>query len=357
MYGSPWKFTRGRDSPDCDCGQLSRLSNLLGDSQGIFAFHSPDVRRSSSENEPFAGYGISKTPESKGRGVFSCRPFQNGDFLIEYRGEVITKSERENRQKVYHNALKVFMFDFRLNGQEFCVDAAKEDNSLGRLVNDDHVNPNCKMKLIKVDGKPHLCLFALKDISPGEEIAYDYSDSDWPWRCKISTEAETQHEDAAMTSESHCDGITQVERSFPGVNSDQNSAVGTRETGVDSRYKMSSLPSTGCWRVKAVIIIVMLGLLYLAKVTLLDGAVERSFPGVNSDQNSAVGTRETGVDSRYKMSSLPSTGCWRVKAVIIIVMLGLLYLAKVTLLDGAIGQHGTYIQWTSTVRTEWRREG
>ncbi|KAI4797406.1 hypothetical protein KUCAC02_025135 [Chaenocephalus aceratus] len=155
------------------------------------------------------GFDVKFINSFKGRGVFSCRPFQNGDFLIEYRGEVITKSERENRQKVYHNALKVFMFDFRLNGQEFCVDAAKEDNSLGRLVNDDHVNPNCKMKLIKVDGKPHLCLFALKDISPGEEIAYDYSDSDWPWRCKISTEAETQHEDAAMTSESHCDGITQ----------------------------------------------------------------------------------------------------------------------------------------------------
>ncbi|KAJ4927346.1 hypothetical protein JOQ06_015079 [Pogonophryne albipinna] len=130
------------------------------------------------------GFDVKFINSFKGRGVFSCRPFQNGDFLIEYRGEVITKSERENRQKVYHNALKIFMFDFRLNGQELCVDAAKEDNSLGRLVNDDHVNPNCKMKLIKVDGKPHLCLFALKDISPGEEIAYDYSDSDWPWRCK-----------------------------------------------------------------------------------------------------------------------------------------------------------------------------
>ncbi|XP_033996371.1 N-lysine methyltransferase KMT5A-A-like [Trematomus bernacchii] len=156
------------------------------------------------------GFDVKFINSFKGRGVFSCRPFQNGDFLIEYRGEVITKSEREHRQQVYHCALKVFMFDFRINGQELCVDAAKEDNSLGRLVNDDHVNPNCKMKLNKVDGKPHLCLFALKDISPGEEIAYDYSDSDWPWRCKISTEAETLHEEAAMASESHYDDIQQV---------------------------------------------------------------------------------------------------------------------------------------------------
>lgn len=67
----------------------------------------------------------------------------------------------------------------------FSVDAAREDGSLGRLVNDDHLNPNSKMKTIKVDGKPHLCLFALKDISPGEEITYDYGDSHWPWRCMV----------------------------------------------------------------------------------------------------------------------------------------------------------------------------
>ena len=68
----------------------------------------------------------------------------------------------------------------------FCsVDGAKEDGSLGRLVNDNHIDPNAKMKYLTVQGKPHLCLFALRDISPGEEIAYNYGDSDWPWRCKV----------------------------------------------------------------------------------------------------------------------------------------------------------------------------
>ena len=68
----------------------------------------------------------------------------------------------------------------------FCsVDGAKEDGSLGRLVNDNHIDPNAKMKYLTVQGKPHLCLFALRDISPGEEITYNYGDSDWPWRCKV----------------------------------------------------------------------------------------------------------------------------------------------------------------------------
>lgn len=68
----------------------------------------------------------------------------------------------------------------------FCsVDAAREDGSLGRLVNDNHINPNSKMKFLNVEGKPHLCLFATQDISAGEEITYNYGNSDWPWRSKV----------------------------------------------------------------------------------------------------------------------------------------------------------------------------
>ncbi|XP_056289172.1 N-lysine methyltransferase KMT5A-A-like [Pseudoliparis swirei] len=99
------------------------------------------------------------------------------------------------------------MFSFRYNGQQLCVDAAKEDDSLGRLVNDNHLNPNCKMKAMSVNGKPHLCLFAIKDISPGDEIMYDYGDSYWPWRCKIPTETDPH---AGVTSESPFDNIQQI---------------------------------------------------------------------------------------------------------------------------------------------------
>lgn len=65
------------------------------------------------------------------------------------------------------------------------IDATREDDSLGRLVNDDNKNPNSKIKKIIVQGRPHLCLFATRDIMPGEEIAYDYGGSPWPWRRKV----------------------------------------------------------------------------------------------------------------------------------------------------------------------------
>ncbi|XP_016537083.1 N-lysine methyltransferase KMT5A-A-like [Poecilia formosa] len=120
----------------------------------------------------------------KGHGIFATTSFQKGDFLCEYQGELISKEECERRQKVYHDNLKVFLFEFYFNGKLWCVDAAKEDGSLGRLINDDNISPNAKMKYLTVQQKPHLCLFATQDINQGKEITYSYGDSDWPWRLK-----------------------------------------------------------------------------------------------------------------------------------------------------------------------------
>ncbi|KAK3560086.1 hypothetical protein QTP86_033808 [Hemibagrus guttatus] len=71
--------------------------------------------------------------------------------------------------------LKVFMFEFLFkmeNSYEcdcsqtmmsfiscFSVDAAREDGSLGRLVNDDHINPNSNMKIITEKGESLICVY------------------------------------------------------------------------------------------------------------------------------------------------------------------------------------------------------
>lgn len=54
---------------------------------------------------------------SLGRGIFATTSFQKGDFLCEYRGELISKEECERRQRVYHDNLKVFLFEFYFNGK------------------------------------------------------------------------------------------------------------------------------------------------------------------------------------------------------------------------------------------------
>ncbi|KAL2103625.1 hypothetical protein ACEWY4_000493 [Coilia grayii] len=114
--------------------------------------------------------------EVKGRGVFATLPFCQGDFVLEYRGRLLPC------EHVSRKAVSEFVFDFKWKGQCWSLDASVEDESLGRLVNDDHQRPNCKMKLLYFNREPHLCMFALRDISPGEELSYNYGDADWPWR-------------------------------------------------------------------------------------------------------------------------------------------------------------------------------
>ena len=67
----------------------------------------------------------------------------------------------------------------------FSIDATLEVFSMGRMVNDaaekDPEN-NCKMSVVVVDHQPHLCLFATRDITTGEELRYDYNDVNLPWR-------------------------------------------------------------------------------------------------------------------------------------------------------------------------------
>ncbi|XP_056313119.1 uncharacterized protein LOC130228708 [Danio aesculapii] len=122
----------------------------------------------------------------KGRGVFASMSIDKGCFILEYRGKLISQEESQIRQNKYSETENTFLFDFDWDGKQWCIDASKEDGSLGRLVNDDYKSPNCKIKKIGVGGKPHLCLFSIKDIASGEEITYNYGDSKWPWRTLIN---------------------------------------------------------------------------------------------------------------------------------------------------------------------------
>ncbi|XP_060735274.1 uncharacterized protein LOC132852213 [Tachysurus vachellii] len=108
----------------------------------------------------------------KGYGVFATARIEEGSFLVEYRGVL-----RDPGQCVPD----AYSYYFIYNHTRYCIDASVDDGSLGRLVNDDS-NPNAKAKVISINRIPHLCLFALRDIQPGEEITYDYGGYDLPWR-------------------------------------------------------------------------------------------------------------------------------------------------------------------------------
>ncbi|XP_051980795.1 uncharacterized protein LOC127642109 [Xyrauchen texanus] len=139
---------------------------------------------------------------------------------------MINDAELQRRRKRYHASCAAFMFDFKWRGKTWCIDASREDGSYGRIVNDDHKHPNCKMKKIDVNGKPHLCLFALDDIKEGEEIAYDYGGENYPWRTQMTSAA--VNTSTASNSDPSLQSETQMDDESAQINSPQQIVIQLR---------------------------------------------------------------------------------------------------------------------------------
>jgi len=48
-----------------------------------------------------------------GRGVFATKAFYQGDFLLQYRGQLITEAEANRREQEYNEELGSFLFYFQ----------------------------------------------------------------------------------------------------------------------------------------------------------------------------------------------------------------------------------------------------
>lgn len=112
------------------------------------------------------GVSVRRSP-MHGHGVFARVPIAEGTRIVEYRGERIGTAEAEARypddpSAPYHTFL--FAVD-----DETMVDAAHGGN-LARWINHS-CDPNCEVAL--EDGR--LYIDALRDVEPGEELAYDYN--------------------------------------------------------------------------------------------------------------------------------------------------------------------------------------
>jgi len=70
----------------------------------------------------------------------------------------------------------------------YSIDATSEVSTgcrLSRLVNHSK-KAVAKMKVMVIDGLPHLCLFALADISAGTQVLYDYGIKNLPFEDRVS---------------------------------------------------------------------------------------------------------------------------------------------------------------------------
>ncbi|XP_010930691.2 uncharacterized protein [Elaeis guineensis] len=108
----------------------------------------------------------------KGYGLQLLEDVSQGQFLIEYVGEVLDLASYEARQRYYASRGQKHFYFMTLNGGEV-IDACAKGN-LGRFINHS-CNPNCRTEKWMVNGEVCIGLFAIRDIKKGEEVTFDYN--------------------------------------------------------------------------------------------------------------------------------------------------------------------------------------
>jgi uncharacterized protein len=101
-----------------------------------------------------------------GNGVYAREFIRAGTRIVEYRGEMITDAEGDQRYP-YQPGVPYHTFLFRLD-DNLLLDAGSGGN-IARWINHS-CDPNCETL---IDGM-RIYVEAIRDISPGEELTYEY---------------------------------------------------------------------------------------------------------------------------------------------------------------------------------------
>lgn len=102
----------------------------------------------------------------QGRGAFAKRRLRPGQKIVEYTGEKITNDEADKRYDE-EGMTRHHTFLFTLD-DDYCIDGDVRTNA-ARLINHS-CDPNCEA----VIDDDRIWIYALKNIQPGVELAYDY---------------------------------------------------------------------------------------------------------------------------------------------------------------------------------------
>ncbi|XP_022207252.2 histone-lysine N-methyltransferase SETMAR [Nilaparvata lugens] len=114
----------------------------------------------------------------KGLGLMRNQDLRRGDFICEYAGEVIGKSEAKMRANKSGTDAMNYIFVLEEHSGQNVVETFVDPTcigNIGRYINHS-CNPNAAIVPVRFDSlEPHLAIFALTDIGSGCEITYSYS--------------------------------------------------------------------------------------------------------------------------------------------------------------------------------------
>eukprot|EP01017_Pseudomicrothorax_dubius_P048077 TRINITY_DN8695_c0_g1_i3.p1 TRINITY_DN8695_c0_g1~~TRINITY_DN8695_c0_g1_i3.p1 ORF type:complete len:261 (+),score=50.78 TRINITY_DN8695_c0_g1_i3:107-889(+) len=105
-------------------------------------------------------------------GLFATKPFEKGNIVIEYVGELVRNQVADQREETYKSQGFGDCYMFRVD-RDWIVDATFKGNC-ARYLNHS-CEPNCSSHIVEVAGKKHIVMFANRNISVGEELTYDYN--------------------------------------------------------------------------------------------------------------------------------------------------------------------------------------
>ncbi len=104
-------------------------------------------------------------------GVYALQVIKPNEFVIEYTGELVRPAIAEMREAKYEKMNVGGSYLFRIDDQ-LVIDATFTGN-LARFINHS-CDPNCFTKVITVDQRKRIVIYAKREIPIGEELAYDY---------------------------------------------------------------------------------------------------------------------------------------------------------------------------------------
>ncbi|XP_057693449.1 uncharacterized protein LOC130916608 [Corythoichthys intestinalis] len=138
------------------------------------------------KSQKWKGLRVEPVARPKQRGVFAARPFQAGEVVCDYHGQVVTRVEGQKIHQEMTEEDTGYMFFFtNKDKQQMCIDAHLETcpchpgrQTFGRLINHSRKKFNIRPRVFRMyfdDNERDVLLFlANRDIAEGEELLFNY---------------------------------------------------------------------------------------------------------------------------------------------------------------------------------------